>query len=196
MNGNVRIDNERLEFLGDAILDAVTADYLFRVFPVRDEGFLTEMRSKIVSRTQLSRLAQKMALDSLIVLDASAGSQFRTTLGNALEALIGAIYVDKGYDFTRKILLERIIKQHLNIDELIHQEVNFKSKIIEWAQREKKQAQFRIAEEPGTGRRKHYVVELIVDGTCISKGIGFSIKGAEQHAAEKGWSSISGSGNP
>ena len=188
----IRINNERLEFLGDAILDAVAADFLFKTFPTRDEGFLTEMRSKIVSRVMLNKLSQKMGIDQLIQLDGSSSGTFRSYKGDAFEALIGAMYLDKGYDFTRKIILERIIKNYFDIDVLVNQEVNFKSKIIEWAQREKKQAQFNVVEEIGSGYKKQYVVELIVDGEAIARGQDFSIKGAEQNAAEKSWQKING----
>ena len=189
LNG-IRVNNERLEFLGDAILDAVTADYLFKTFPTKDEGFLTEMRSKIVSRATLNKLSQKMGIDQLIQLDGSSQGTFRSSKGDAFEALIGAMYLDRGYDFTRKIILERIIKYYFNIDELVNQEVNFKSKIIEWAQREKKQTQFNVCDEVGSGYKKQYVVELTVDGEPIARGQDYSIKGAEQNAAEKSWQKI------
>lgn len=189
MNG-VRVNNERLEFLGDAILDAVTADYLFKTFPTKDEGFLTEMRSKLVSRSQLNKLSQRMGIDSLIKLDNSASEQFRSFKGDAFEALIGAMYLDKGYDFTRKIILRRIISHYFNIDELVNQEVNFKSKMIEWSQRERKQLQFRVMEEAGTGFKKQYIVEILIDDVQLAIGQDYSIKGAEQIAAEKGWQKI------
>jgi ribonuclease III len=188
----IRVNNERLEFLGDAILDAVTADYLFRTFPTKDEGFLTEMRSKIVSRATLNKLSQKMGIDQLIQLDGSVSGTLRSFKGDAFEALIGAMYLDKGYDFTRKIILERIIRYYFNMDELVNQEVNFKSRIIEWAQREKKQVQFNVVDEVGTGYKKQYVVELVVDGEAIVRGQDYSIKGAEQNAAEKSWQKING----
>lgn len=189
LNG-VRVNNERLEFLGDAILDAITADYLFKTFPTKDEGFLTEMRSKLVSRTQLNKLSQKMGIDSLIQLDGSSNGQYRSFKGDAFEALIGAIYLDKGYDFTRKIVLTRIIAHYFNIDDLVNQEVNFKSKVIEWSQKERKQVQFRVLEETGTGFKKQYVVEILVDESPLALGQDYSIKGAEQNAAEKAWQKI------
>jgi len=189
ING-VKVSNERLEFLGDAILDAVTADYLFKTFPTRDEGFLTEMRSKIVSRTTLNKLSQKMGIDSLIQLDISSYGALRSFLGDAFEALVGAMYLDKGYNFTRKILLERIIQHYFDIDELVTQQVNFKSKIIEWAQKERKQIQFVVIEETGSGSKKQYIVELIIDADPLSRGQDYSIKGAEQLAAEKAWQKI------
>ena len=190
ING-IKVNNERLEFLGDAILDAVIADYLFKTFPTKGEGFLTEMRSKIVSRATLNKLSQKMGIDQLIQLDGSSGT-FRSFKGDAFEALIGAMYLDKGYDFTRKVILERIIKYYFNIDELVNQEVNFKSKIIEWSQRNKKLAQFNVCEEVGAGYKKQYIVELTMDGETIARGQDYSIKGAEQNAAEKSWQKING----
>ncbi|MBN1198999.1 MAG: ribonuclease III [Bacteroidales bacterium] len=186
----LKVNNERLEFLGDAILDAIVADYLFKTFPTQDEGFLTEMRSKIVSRTQLNKLAQKLGLDHLIQLDGTNGL-YRSYKGDAFEALIGAIYVDKGYTFTRKILLDRIIKHYFDLDELVNQELNFKSRVIEWAQKERKQLQFNVVNEVGTGYKKQYVVEVVVDDIPLAKSQHYSIKGAEQLASEKAWAHIS-----
>lgn len=125
-SGGSKVSNERLEFLGDAILDAVIADYLFKTFPVKEEGFLTEMRSKIVSRVSLNKLAQKLGLEALIQLEANSTNVYRSCQGDAFEALIGAIYLDKGFRFTRHILLDRVINQFFNIDDLVNQEVNFK----------------------------------------------------------------------
>jgi ribonuclease-3 len=107
--------------------------------------------------------------------------------GDAFEALIGAIYLDKGYSFTRKVLLERVIKQYFDIDELMMQEVNFKSRMIEWAQKEKKRIIFRTVQEIGSGFKKQYIVELLVDDNVLSQGRDYSIKGAEQLASEKAW---------
>jgi ribonuclease III len=186
----MKINNERLEFLGDAILDAIIAEYLFKIFPLRDEGFLTEMRSKIVSRVQLNKLAQKLGLNNLIQVDSNSTNQFRSFQGDALEAFIGALYLDKGYRFTKRILLERIIKQYFDINELVNQELNFKSKILEWCQKQRKQVSFNIVEEVGSGYKKQYVIELQIDGNGIAQGRDYSIKGAEQLASEKGWARI------
>lgn len=188
----VRVNNERLEFLGDAILDAVVADYLFKSFPLKDEGFLTEMRSKIVSRAQLNKLSLKLGLNALIRLDTSSSSAFRSVQGDTFEALIGAIYLDKGYLFTRTILIDRIIRRYFDLNDLVNQEVNFKSRMIEWAQREKKQLAFNTVTETGNGYKKQYVVELVVDGLAMAEGRDYSIKGAEQNAAEKAWTQILG----
>jgi ribonuclease-3 len=186
----VKINNERLEFLGDAILDAITADYLFKTFPTKDEGFLTEMRSKIVSRVQLNKLSQKLGLEKLIRLDSSSSNIYRSFQGDAFEALIGAMYLDKGYAFTRSILLERIIKRYFDINELVNLESNFKSRMIEWAQREKKQLVFSVVDETGSGYKKQYIIEILVDNIPISRGQDYSIKGAEQNAAEKAWNNL------
>jgi ribonuclease III len=186
----VKINNERLEFLGDAILDAITADFLFKTFPTKDEGFLTEMRSKIVSRVQLNKLSQKLGLEKLIRLDSNSSNIYRSSQGDAFEALIGAMYLDRGYSFTRRILLDRIIKLYFDINELVNQEWNFKSLMIEWAQKEKKQITFSVVEETGSGYKKQYIIEILLDNVALSRGQDFSIKGAEQNAAEKAWNKM------
>jgi ribonuclease III len=182
-----RINNERLEFLGDAVLDAVIADYLFKTFPVKDEGFLTETRSKIVSRASLNKLAQKLGLQNLIRLESSSTNVYKSFQGDAFEALIGAMYLDKGFRFTRTVILERVIRNFFNIDEIVLQESNYKSRMIEWSQKEKKQITFAVTDEIGTGYRKLYVVDILIDGEPRAQGRDHSIKGAEQAAAEKAW---------
>ena len=184
------ISNERLEFLGDAILDAVVADYLFKKFPLKDEGFLTETRSKIVSRNQLNRLSQKIGMTQLIEIESNSGHQFKSFAGDAFEAFVGALYLDKGYTATRKILVERIIKTHLDVDQLILQEMNFKSKMLEYAQKEKKQLKFNVAGENGNGYKKQYIVEVLLNDIVMATGTDYSIKGAEQSAAEKACQAI------
>ena len=186
----MKINNERLEFLGDAILGAITAGYLFKTFPLKDEGFLTEMRSKLVNRAQLNKLAQKMGLHTLVNLDSSLTNQYKSFQGDALEALIGALYLDKGYNFTRNIVLERIIKHYFNIDDVVTQELNFKSKMIEWSQRHKKPMAYNVINETGSGYQKQYIVELLIDNVPFSRAQDYSIKGAEQLAAEKAWNKL------
>jgi len=184
INGT-RMSNERLEYLGDAILSAVVADYLFRLFPYKDEGFLTEMRSRIVSRAQLNNLSQKMGIDKLIVINTDNSHVYRSMKGDAFEALIGAIYLDKGYNFTRRIIIEKVIQQHYNVEELQNTNTNYKSQLIEWSQREKHNVEFITLNEVGHGYNKQYVVEVHVDNQSIGKGRDYSIKGAEQDAAMK-----------
>ena len=177
------LSNERLEYLGDAVLGAVVADLLFKKFPYKDEGFLTEMRSKIVSRENLKNLAMKMGINHLVINTAESGS-FRSMHGDALEAFIGAIYLDKGYNTTQKFILKRIIKNHVDLDYLERTDLNFKSKIINWAQKERKSLVFETVEEGG--ERRLIKVRLLVNDEEIATGEDFSKKKAEQTAAEKG----------
>jgi ribonuclease-3 len=176
------LSNERLEYLGDAVLGAVVADLLFKKFPYRDEGFLTEMRAKIVSRENLKNLAMKMGINHLVVNNADAGS-FRSMYGDALEAFIGAIYLDKGYSTTQKFIVTRIIKNHVDLDYLEKTDLNFKSKIINWAQKERKSLVFETMEENSETRL--IKVRLLIDDKEIATGEDFSKKKAEQTAAEK-----------
>ena len=185
LNNGSRVSNERLEFLGDAILSAVVADHLFKMFPYKDEGFLTEMRSRIVSRAQLNKLSQKMGVDTLITASTENNNVYRSMKGDAFEALIGAIYLDKGYSFARQIIIEKIIKQHFDLQDLENNNTNYKSQIIEWSQREKRLVEFVIVNEVGHGYNKQYVVDLLVDKISMGKGRDYSIKGAEQDAAMK-----------
>ncbi len=184
LNG-IRVSNERLEFLGDTVLSTVVADYLFRMFPYKDEGFLTEMRSKIVSRAQLNNLALRLGLDRLIIHTQEKSSVFRSIKGDAFEAIIGAMYLDKGYRFTRKVLINRIIKNNFDLNELINTDMNYKSRLIEWVQKEKKTFEFNVIQEVGSGYNKQYIVEVTVDQEVAGSGRDFSIKGAEQNAAMK-----------
>lgn len=183
-NGNKK-SNERLEYLGDAILDSVVAELLFKKFPYKGEGFLTEMRSKIVSRAQLNHLSHKLGLNKLINSANDSRSNCKSINGDAFEAFVGALYLDKGYTFTRKIIIKRIINIHLDLDELETQIINFKSKLVEWGQKEKKEVEFRMVEEIGDGFKKQFLVKIFIDGEVIESGQNFSIKGAEQIAAEK-----------
>jgi ribonuclease-3 len=176
--------NERLEFLGDAVLDAVVADYLFKIFPYKDEGFLTQMRSKMVSRQQLNALALQIGLNSLIHSTKDVKSQPKSLLGDAFEALIGAVYLDKGFDFTKKVLIERIIKIKMDIDELEQTENNYKSRLIEWSQKEKTNLEFRHTNSVGINNSKQHEIEVWVNSKFIAKAKGNNIKAAEQRAAE------------
>ncbi len=180
----VKNSNERLEFLGDAILDAVVADYLFKIFPYKDEGFLTKMRSKMVSRSQLNALSTKLGITGLIQATKDVRSQPKSLRGDAFEAFIGALYIDKGYEFTKKVIIERIIKLHLDVDELQKTETNFKSRLIEWAQKQKHQVEFKSEKQTESGNKILHKVDLYIDGELISTASDYSIKAAEQRAAE------------
>lgn len=180
--------NERLEFLGDAVLGSVVAEVLFKLYPYREEGFLTEMRSKIVNRANLNQLAKKLGLDELIEFDnrlltypAKQGS----LLGDAFEALIGAVYMDKGYNFTRDFLLNHIIKPHVDIHTLELTETNFKSKLIEWCQRHGKDVTFELIPNDEGESTKLFTIKISIDGEPYGFGRDYNKKNAEKLAAEK-----------
>ena len=184
--GNYHVSNERMEYLGDAVLGAAVADFLFHTYPTQPEGFLTEMRSRIVSRVSLNKLSQKLGFEEFIrhAPDSTSGQGFKSIGGNAFEALMGAIYLDRGYDFTKSVIVERIIKVHIDVDEL-QQTNNFKSKLLEWSQKHKKKLEFKMLEEVGTGNKKLYHVQIVIDDKAYSDALDRSIRGAEQLAAEK-----------
>jgi ribonuclease-3 len=183
-NGS-RVSNERLEYLGDAVLSLVVADYLFRKYPFKDEGYLTLMRSKIVSRANLNKLSEKLGIDKMIMHDSDSSSVYRSIKGDAFEAFIGAVYIDKGYRSTYKIIINRIISCHIDTDELENKDLNFKSKLLEWAQKEKKTHDYKVVGEEGKGYLKNYIVIAYINSKECGKGKGHSIKEAEQSAAEQ-----------
>ncbi|MBE0649213.1 MAG: ribonuclease III [Bacteroidales bacterium] len=187
----VKINNERQEYLGDAILSSVVAHYLFQRFPGKDEGFLTEMRSKIVSRSSLNRLAEKMGLMQFVKISATDAHLMKSAGGNAFEAFIGALYLDKGYQFTKKIIIKRILAQHFDLEELMNKEISYKSKMIEWAQKEKINVQFSVIDEQNVKGQKQFHVALLVDEKPMANAFDYSIKGAENLAAEKAWAALS-----
>jgi ribonuclease-3 len=183
----VKNSNERLEFLGDSVIGTVVAEYLFKKFPYKDEGFLTKMRSKMVSRAQHNKIAVKMGLDHFIEANNDRfGSKPSSINGDAYEALIGAIYLDKGYKAVQKFLLTRIINVYIDMEEVETKEVDFKSKIIEWAQKEKKEFSFETVVDAAASGDKQFIIELLVDGQTVGKAQHFSKKRAEQIAAEVG----------
>jgi ribonuclease-3 len=174
---------ERLEFLGDAVLSSVIADYLFKKFPFKDEGFLTKMRSRIVSRQQLGKLAVKFGVDRFIVAESGLAGRSNSLNGDVFEALIGAIYIDKGYNFTARFINENILRFHLDIDEIEANDNDYKSKLIEWAQKGRKELRFQLVEETGAGQFKMYTVEIMIDGVPHGRSQHQSKKRAEQEAA-------------
>ncbi len=180
------VNNERLEFLGDAILDAVVSHYLFEIYDHRDEGFLTKIRSKIVNRENLNSLAEKVGIDRLLISNVNQSITGRNLYGNALEALIGAIYLDKGYNFTKKYLVRRVIHHHLDLKELEKTEIDFKSLVIEWAQKHKREIRFCSSDQFDEGDKLlHFFVKLLIDEQPVGSGEGLSKKEAEQHASEE-----------
>ena len=188
LKNGTRSSNERLEFLGDAILGAVIAELLFKQYPYKEEGFLTEMRSKIVNRVNLNQLAKKIGFDRLIQFDqrsVSIQTKHNSMLGDAFESVIGAIYLDKGYNFTKDYLLHRIVKPHIDIHTLELTETNFKSKLIEWCQRHGKDIIFELTENGEGESAKLFTISALVEGESCGVGRDYNKKNAEKLAAEK-----------
>ncbi|PID95192.1 MAG: ribonuclease III [Bacteroidetes bacterium] len=186
----LKISNERLEYLGDAILGAIVADFLFKLFPYKDEGFLTQMRSKIVSRSQLNKLSRKLGLHKLVKIHGNDNNHYRSINGDAFEAFVGAMYLDKGYKFSKKIIINHVIRIGYNIDELQETDFNYKSKLIEWAQKNRHEVEFRLIGEEGKGYNRQYIVQVFINHKAYQKGFDYSIKGAEQNASERTWKII------
>lgn len=180
----IKDSNERLEYLGDSVLNAIIADFLFRKFPYKDEGFLTKMRSKMVSRDHLNQLAVKLGINKFLEQTNDPNLKFSSMNGDAFEALIGAIYIDKGFNATQDFVLNRILKFHVDVDKILLTETDFKSKLIEWAQREKKDVRFAVVDEKGNGYEKQFVVAVLVKGEQLVHANHYSKKRAEQQAAE------------
>lgn len=182
----VKDSNERLEFLGDSIIGTVVADYLFKKFPFKDEGFLTKMRSKMVSRSQHNKIALKLGLNNLIEANNDRfGTKPSSINGDAYEALIGAMYLDKGFSFTQEFILKRIINVHIDMEEVETKEVDFKSKFIEWAQKERKEFRFETLIDGTTVPDKQFVLQLLVDNEVVGTAQHLSKKRAEQMIAEQ-----------
>lgn len=181
-------NNERLEYLGDAVLDLVVADVLFKIFPYKEEGFLTEMRSKMVSRSQLSNLAYKMGLLSLMEYNPDLNKTPRilsTVACNALEAVIGAVYIDKGYKGAKKFIEKRIIGEHINFEELSLQEISYKGKLYKWAQHNKKTLEFRLTNETRQKNQKYFEITLYLNDENMGKEVHFSKRQCEEQLSEK-----------
>lgn len=180
-------NNERLEFLGDAILDAIVGDIVYQHFDGKREGFLTNTRSKIVQRDTLNKIAVEIGLDKLVKSDMNNSSHNSYMGGNAFEALVGAVYLDRGYDYCMRFMRDRIMKQLINIDKVAYKEVNFKSKLIEWSQKNKVKAHFDLVKE---GREERggspvFYTEVIIEGICCGKGNGYSKKESQQLASKE-----------
>jgi ribonuclease-3 len=180
--------NERLEFLGDAVLDSIISHYLFNKFPKKDEGYLTKLRSRLVSRQTLNNLGIKIGIQELIKSNLERES--KSIYGDALEALIGAIFLDKGYPFAQRFVEEKLLQNHIDIESVIETETDFKSRAIEWCQKEKLPFDFKITEQE-KGNEKLYSAELIINKEIKGKGIAYTKKKAEQLAAENFYKEIS-----
>jgi ribonuclease-3 len=177
--------NERLEFLGDAVLGAVVAEYLFKLFPKKDEGFLTQMRSRIVNGQNLFMLSKKFGFDALLNSRLTKKEKVSSSAyGDAFESFIGAVFLDKGFDITRKFILNRIIKLHLDINELLQNDTDYKSQFQILMQRQKKQFEYSVLKEEHNSKEKTYTIQLSIDG--VEQGVfeHKSKKVAEQKVAQ------------
>ena len=180
-----RVNNERLEYLGDTVLSTIIGDYLFKKYPHQGEGFLTEMRSKIVSRSSLNALSKRIGLAQLIEYTHGRGGGYLSMSGDAFEALTGAIYLDKGYDFTYKVLINRIFTFYMNVADMETKDWNYKSKIIDWGQKTRHRISYQVVNITEDNKRKQYKVQIFIDSFPQETAIDFSIKAAEQLASEK-----------
>lgn len=185
MNNNVdgQYNNERLEYLGDAILSTVVAEYLFNKYPTQNEGFLTKMRSKIVKRKTLNDIADKMGVD-IILSKFSLGKMSSSMKGNALEALVGAIYIEKGYRNTKKYIINEILRKYLDIHTLEKLDDNYKSRLLEWGQKENNNIEFKLVNKYKMEKRDRFKIGVFVNGKEISIAEDYNKKAAEQKASK------------
>lgn len=178
-------NNERLEYLGDAVLSALIADYLFKRYPYKEEGFLTEMRSKMVNRQQLNEIAVRMGLKKITLYNKMDGSlKVSQIFGNTLEALVGAIYLDIGYKGTARWVLDYIILPHMFMDDLEILEINHKNKLYGWANKNGRVLEFETLNEKLENGRRLFTVAAVLDGKNIAEGRAFNKKDASQIAAQ------------
>jgi ribonuclease-3 len=184
--------NERLEFLGDAVLSLVVAEHLFKKYPLQEEGFLTEIRARIVNRESLSELARKIGIDELLSYDTRSVNHqnLKFVYGNALEAFIGAVYLDQGYQACARFIVDRLLQIHVDLETLVLTDNNYKSKIIAWAQKNRKNIQFELVSEKRNKGVREFLVQIVLEGEVTGEGCGKTKKQAEQMAAQEGLKKI------
>jgi ribonuclease III len=180
-----RESNERLEYLGDAVLGAAVADYLFKKYPFKDEGFLTEIRSRIVNRESLNHLARKVGISAIVQFDHKNSQLRQVILGNTLEALVGAVYLDKGFIRCKKFVVDKLIQPYFDLEVVVNSNSNHKSKIIEWSQRNGKEIKFEILSMKNGRSGKEFSAQVIIAEQPYGLGCGYTKKKAEQDAAQK-----------
>lgn len=177
-------NNERLEFLGDAVLGTIVAEYLFKKYPNANEGFLTKMRSKIVKRKSLNMIGEKMGLD-LLLSEYNNTRLSRSMLGNAVEALVGAVYLERGYRGTKRFVIRKILRNYIDIHELESFDDNYKSQLLEWCQKHGQTINYKLLARYKFEKRDRFKVAVIVDGKKVATADDFNKKSAEQTASEK-----------
>ncbi len=185
-SSGVDFNNERLEYLGDAILDAIVADYLYTRFPDGDEGLMTKLRARIVKRKTLNSLATKLKIPGMVAPSVSPGHKSKHLYGNVLEALIGAIYLDRGYGTTKRFIVRKILNKHIDLLQLVKRDPDYKSRIIEWAQKNRVEVVFESLEEHATGGKSpSFISTIFLKEEPKGTGRGGSKKEAEQQAAKE-----------
>ena len=185
---NNHLNNERLEYLGDSVLNTVIAEYLFKKFPLHPEGPLSEMRSKIVCREHLNKLSGKMGFTQFVIKEPHCHPKYLH--GNAFEALIGAIYLDRGYEKTKDVIINKILLLFMDLDSVLQEENNYKSKLINWAQKNGYKVQFKNRASDNLKGKKTFTSQCFLNDHLISEAEDFAIKKADQAAAEKAWVKI------
>lgn len=181
-----QVNNERLEYLGDALLDAVAADILYQTYPTKPEGFLTNARAKLVQRETLNKVAVAMGLDKMVVFPVKNQSHNINVYGNAFEALVGALFLDYGYEECRKFFQEVILARYLNLEKVVSVEVNFKSKLIEWCQKYKAQVDFNLLDSKKDEQGNPlFQTMIMINGIPAGSGVGYTKRDSQQKAAQK-----------
>jgi ribonuclease-3 len=186
-----KVNNERLEYLGDAILDAILSDFLFEKFPDAPEGFLTKIRSRIVNRDILNQLAVSMGIDKILVSNVSSVHPTKNQFGDAFEALIGSVFLDKGFKKTKKLFLNKVLNKYLDLNQIVNTDKDYKSQVFEWAQKNKMNLIFTYSEEYNSDLKKPvFTTILSINREEFGKGLGSSKKEAEQDASTMAWKRI------
>jgi ribonuclease III len=186
-----KINNERLEYLGDAILDAILSDFLFEEFPNASEGFMTKIRSRIVNRDVLNQLALSMGINKILVSNISSFHTTKNLYGDAFEALIGAVFIDKGFRKTKKLFIKNVLRKYLNLDKIVSTDTDYKSLVFEWVQKKKANLIFTYNEEYDFDSKKSlFSTVLLINKEEFGKGQGVSKKEAEQEASNQAWKRI------
>jgi ribonuclease-3 len=185
VQSNDQHSNERLEFLGDAVLDAIIADFLFERFPEEDEGYLTKVKSKVVSRKSLADIAEAMEIRKVMRYNSTRSINLSTIEGNALEAILGAIYLDGGFDAVKKSIRQHIFRKYVDLNRILEEEIDFKSRLFIWCQRGKLQLDFRVLSEESMNGTWQYIVMATINDRDYGKGVGSSKKMAEQAASKE-----------
>jgi ribonuclease-3 len=186
-----KVNNERLEYLGDAVLDAILSDYLFEKFPDANEGFMTKIRSRIVNRDVLNELAISLGINKTIISNISSIHPTKNLYGDALEALIGALFLDKGFKKTKKLFIRNVLNKYLNLNDIVNTDTDYKSLVFEWVQKNKSTLLFTYNEEYDFNLKKsRFSARLLIDKEELGEGQGSSKKEAEQEAAGQAWKSL------